>query len=240
MRHYKTQLRSAIDGATIATTGGKCYVTAAGGTAKATLYDNAGAALANPISLTTGKIEFNTADSVASVDIYVQAPTGHFVISKALKPSGDASLLYNNKSLATTFVIPFNVADQTGDATETVCGFTIPSGAAVQPNVAVDVVTVDATETVQFGTLSSASGDADGFAVLVPLTTAGYIKATLVNGGVTLGAKLFVQDSANAGDAVPEQDVSQAGKQFSYTLTAGSDTAAGFLVVPMQLRPSTL
>ncbi len=240
MRPYKTQLKSAVDGAIIASTGGKCYVTAAGGTAKATLYDNAGAALANPISLTNGSIEFNTADSVAGVDLYVQSPTGHFVIKKALKSSGDASLLFNDRALATTFVIPVNVADQTADATETVCGFTIPAGAAVQPNVAVDVVAIDATETIDFGTLASAAGDADGFGVTVPIGVLGYIKVTNAVSAPTCGDKLYVQDSANAGDKCPEQDVSQAGKQFSYTLTAGSDTFAGFIVVPMQLRPSTL
>jgi hypothetical protein len=51
MRHFKTQLRSAIDGVIVAATGGKAYVTAAGGTAKATLYNADGSALANPMML---------------------------------------------------------------------------------------------------------------------------------------------------------------------------------------------
>lgn len=235
MRKYQFQLKSAIDGKKVSSSGGKCYVTAAGGTAKATLYNADGSALANPISLTNGKILFHTADAIASVDVYIQTPTGHFVVQKGVAPSGDASLLYDNKTLETTFVIPFNIADTTA-AAETSTGFTLPG--AVLPHPAVDVITVDATETIDVGTLSSDSGDADGFAVTLSVATAGYIKATVVNGATTLGALMYVQDSANAGDEAPEQNVSMIGKQVTYTLTAGTDTAAGFIVLPVALRPS--
>jgi len=235
MRKYKMQLKSAIDGKMIASSGGKCYVTAAGGTAKATLYNADGSALANPISLTNGNIYFHTADAIASVDLYVQTPTGHFVVQKAVSPSGEASLLYNNKVLDTVFVIPVNVANQTADATETLTGFTLPG--AVQPNVAVDVVTVDATETIDVGTNSADTGDADGFIDGLDVATAGLIKATLLASGDTMGALLSVLDSANAGDDAPEQVVTL--KEVSYTLSAGADTFAGFIVLPVMLRPST-
>ena len=134
------------------------------------------------------------------------------------------------------FVIPFNVADQAGDATETGCDFT--QVGAVQPNVSIYVDTVDATETVDFGTDSGDSGDADAFIDGLSVATAGLIKATNVNGSVTLGAKLYVQDSANSDDDYPEQDISQIGKEFTYTLSAGADTAAGFFVIP-QILPVT-
>ncbi len=235
MRHYKTQLTSAITGVIVQSSGGKAYVTAAGGTAKATLYTEAGAALANPISLNYGSIEFWTADAVTSVDLYIQTPTGHFIVEKGIKPSGDASLPYNNKVLDTTFVIPFNIADTTA-ATETSTGFTVPG--AVQPNVAVDVITIDATEDIDVGTLSTDSGDADGYIDSVSVATAGYIKATLLNSADTMGALLSTQDSVNAGDDAPEQDVTMIGKTITYTLSTGTDTAAGFIVLPMQLRPS--
>lgn len=235
MRHFKTQLKSAIDGAIISASGGKAYVTAAGGTAKATLYTAAGAALANPVALTNGSIEFYTADAVSSVDLYIQSPTGHFVVQKAVKSSGDASLFYNNKVLDTVFVIPFNIAD-TSAATETSTGFTCAG--AVQPNVAVDVVTGDATETIEVGTLSSDTGDADGFIDALDVATTGLIKATLLASGDTMGEYLSVLDSANAGDDAPEQSVAVIGKTITYTLTAGTDTAAGFIVLPMMLRPS--
>lgn len=238
MRNYNSQLKSLITGAAIAAIGGFVLVTPAGSTAKASLLAADGSALSNPLALTNGAFDFNVADSVAGVDMYIQSPTGHFVVVKNVKSSGDASIFIDTGVAHTTMVIPFNVADQAGDATETPCGFTLVG--AVQPNVAVDVVTVDATETIDVGTDSGDSGDADAFIDGVSVATEGYIKPTLANGAMTLGAKLFVQDSANAGDEAPEQDISQIGKEVTYTLSAGSDTAAGFIILPQQLPVSSL
>lgn len=238
MRNFSSQLKSLITGAMIASAGGFVYVTAAGGTAKATLTDKDGAALSNPLALTNGSFDFNTADSIASVDLYIQSPTGHFIVRKAVKSSGDASIVVDTSQASTTMVIPFNVADQTGDATETLCGFTLIG--AVQPNVAVDIETVDATETIDVGTDSGDSGDADGFLDAAIVAVAGYIKGSVIAGAHTLGALLYVLDSANAGDDAPEQDVSMIGKEVSYTLSAGADTAAGFIILPMQLPVSSL
>lgn len=238
MKHFHSQLKSLVTGQMIASSGGKAYITATGGTAKATLYDSTGAALANPITLNNGAIDFYTADSVAAVDLYIQSPTGHFLVVKNIKPSGPASLFLDDSQAHTTMVIPFNVADQAGDATETPCGFTLTG--AVQPNVAIDVETTDAAITIDVGTLSTASGDADAFIDGLSVATSGYIKTTNANGAVTTGAKLYIQDSANAGDDYPEQDISQIGKQVSYTLLTGADTAAGFIMIPMQLPQSSL
>lgn len=238
MHHFKSQLRSLTTGAILAAAGGVVYVTAAGGTAKAALTDKAGAALANPLALTNGSFDFYVADTVASVDLYILTATGHMVVSKGIKPSGDATISYNHKSLDTVLVIPFNAADQTADATETTTGFVLPG--AVQPGVAVDVSAIHAAKTIAFGTLSSAGGVAAGFGTGVSVATAGYIKATVANAGVTLGADLYVQDSANAGDHVPEQNTDKIGKTVTYTLSAGTTTAAGFILLPVQLRPSAL
>lgn len=238
MRNFNSQLKSLVLGSMIASVGGFVYVTAAGGTAKAALTDKDGATISNPLALTNGSFDFNVADTITTVDLYIQSPTGHFIVVKGVKSSGDSSIFVDNGAAQTTMVIPFNVADQTADATETLCGFTLIG--AVQPNVAVDVVTIDATETIDVGTDSGDSGDANGFLSAASVATAGYIKGSVIAGSPTLGAKLFVLDSANAGDDAPEQDVSQIGKEVSYTLTAGSDTAAGFIVLPMQLPVSSL
>ena len=61
------------------------------------------------------------------------------------------------------------------------------------------------------------------------------MKASLANGAVTLGAGLKVQDSANAGDAVPEQNTSRAGSQLALLLSAGTVSAKGFIYLPIQL-----
>lgn len=238
MRNFHSQLKSLITGAAIVAAGGFVYVTATGGTAKASLLDADGNALSNPLALTNGSFDFNVADSVTAVDLYIQSPTGHFVKVTNIQASGPASILIDDSVAHTTMIIPFNVADQAGDATETGCGFTIIG--AVQPNVAVDVATIDATETIDVGTDSGDSGDADGFIDGLSVATAGYIKPTNANGSVTLGTKLIVQDSANSGDDFPEQDTSQIGKEVTYTLSAGSDTAAGFILIPVQLPVSSL
>jgi len=238
MKKHKSQLKSIITGLAIAAAGGFVYVASHGSTAKLAITDIDGAALSNPLALTNGSFEFYTADTVASVDLFIQSPTGHFLVVKDVKPSGDASLLVDTSQAHTTMVIPFNVADQAGDATETPCGFTLPG--AVQPNVAVDVTVIDA-ETIDVGTLASDSGDADAFIAGLSVDTAiGYKKATLANGAITLGTKLFVVDSANAGDEAPEQDISQIGKQVSYTLTTGADSAAGYIILPVQLPVASL
>lgn len=238
MRHYKSQLKSLLTGALIASVGGVCLVVAAGGTAKATLYDNAGAALANPFSLSNGSLEFNVADSVSNgVDLYILSPTGHMVIQKGVKASGESSILVDTSRLNTTLVIPFNIANTTA-ATETSTGFTVPG--AVQPNPLVYVTAIDATEDIDVGTLSSDSGDADGFMDGVSVATLGYAKGSLLTSADTMGALLSVQDSANAGDDAPEQDLTMIGKTITYTLSTGSDTAAGFIILPVLLPPTAL
>lgn len=238
MRHYKSQLRSLNTGAAIALAGGVVFVATNGGSQKVALTDKNGVALTNPLVLNNGSFDFYVADTVPLVDLYILTPTGHMVTSKNLKPSGDASISYDHKVLHTTLVIPFNAADQLADATETPTGFILPG--AVQPNPAVDLTTIHAAKTISFGTLSTAGGVAAGFGTGLSVGTAGYIKATIANAGVTIGTDLYVQDSANAGDHTIEQNVDKIGKQVTYTLLTGTTTAAGFIILPVQLRVSAL
>lgn len=234
MKHYSIQLMDILSGRTINGSGGKAYVAKAGDAQKETLYTKAGASLANPISLTNGKLDFYVADSAVTVDLYIQAPSGHFVVAKGVVPSGE-TILVNKGELETIYTIPFSIADTTA-TTETSTGFIVPAGAMVLPTgVGINVLTADATETVDLGTLSTDSGDADGFIVTASVGSVGTVKASLANGAVTLGALLKVQDSANAGDAVPEANVSMGGKTITYTLTAGTDTAEGFFRLPVHL-----
>lgn len=240
MRKYRMQLIDRVTGEAISTAGGKAYVAVNGDAAKATLYTAAGASLANPVSLNNGLLEFYVADSVAQVDLYIQSPTGHFVVLKNVYASGPNSIFIDKSLVNTTMVIPFAIGD-TAAATETSTGFAVPTNAMVLPTgVGIEVLTVDATETIDVGTLSSDSGDADGFIVTASVATAGVVKASLANGAVTLGALLKVQDSANAGDAAPEASVAASGKTITYTLTAGTDTAEGFIKLPILLPVASL
>jgi hypothetical protein len=108
----------------------------------------------------------------------------------------------------------------------------------VMPGPAVRVSTLDATEDIDVGLLSSeTNGDADGFIDGVLLTNAVLVKATRTNGSDTMGALLSVQDSGNAGDLAPEGHVVSGSNATSitYTLSAGTDTAEGFIYLPYML-----
>jgi len=244
MRHFRTQLVNSVNMAAIQDSGGKAYVAVAGQENKVSLLDADGAALSNPVALTNGILEFYTADSVASVDLYIQAPSGHFVVAKGIKASGPNSIYVDKSRAQTTYVIPFSSAD-TADATETDTGFDLPTNALVLPaGTAVDVTNAAATETIDVGLLTSESGgDIDGFIDGILLTTAATVPATLTTSAATLGVLLSVQDSANAGDLVPEPHVCDGtAKSIVYILTAGTVALVGegFIKLPVQLPIASL
>jgi hypothetical protein len=234
---YSIQLRDHRSGELIQASGGKVYVAQTGSPAKETLYDMDGAALANPVALSNGRMSFQVDADVNSVDLYIMAPGGQFVTYPGVAPGGPNEINIDTGQRHQVAVIPFSI-DDTMAATETDTGFDMPLHAAVQPNPMVRVTAVDATETIDIGLLSSeTAGDADGFAAGVSVATAGLAKATIANGANTLGALFEVQDSANAGDLTHEQHVVTGSNATSitYTLSAGSDTAEGFLVLPYLL-----
>jgi hypothetical protein len=238
MRQYESQLRSLLTQDLITAAGGFVYAAIPGGTKKASLLDVNGAAVANPFLLTSGGFSFYTADAVPALDLYIQSPTGHFVILKNMKSSVDASIFVDRSLVNTTMVIPINGLDQTVDGTEQGAGFTIIG--AVTPDVMAVANTTIASRTLTVGTLSSAGGVANGFIAAVPFATAGLVKPSNANGVATTGSLLFVQDSVNAGDKAPEINITSAGRQVSYTLNSGSTGVQGFIMIPCLLPPTSL
>lgn len=235
LKRYDIQLSETQFGGAIIAAGGKCIVCKVGTPDKETLYDpNTELVIANPITPVRGKISFCVPVDRTAVDLYIQTPAGQFVIKRNVIPSGDNEIVLHGFDNNQMYVIPFSIADTTA-AAETQTGIVIPTTGAVQPNPIVRVTTADATQTIDVGTLSSDSGDADGFIDGVLLTNLGLVKPTVANAGITLGVDLWVQDSATAGDEAPEQNVSRAGKQITYTLNAGTDTAKGFIYLPINL-----
>jgi hypothetical protein len=233
MKHFNVQLKDSLTGQRISASGGVCYVATAGLSAKIAIATSATGTAAtsnNPKALTNGMIEFWTADSVASVDLYILAPGGQFAIAKTVAASGPNEIAIDTNARNQVMVIPFDITDTTA-TTETDTGFDEPASALMLPAPAVRMSTVDATETIDVGTLSTDSGDANGFMVTAPVSAA-LSKGTLADGAATIGALLCVDESS--GDLVPEAHVS-GGKSITYTLTAGTDTAIGFIVLPYQL-----
>lgn len=236
---FKIQLRDHRTGELIQASGGKVYVAKAGDAQKETLYDMSGASLANPVFMINGNFEFQVDADVNSVDLYIMAPGGQFVVHKGVKPGGPNEINIDTGVLNQVAVIPFSIADTTA-TTETDTGFDAPANSIFLPQPCVRVTTADAGITIEGGLLSSeTSGDADGFIDAVSVAAAGVAKATIANAGNTLGALFEVQDSANAGDLTHGVHVVTGANATSitYTLSAGADTAEGFLVLPYILTP---
>ena len=108
------------------------------------------------------------------------------------------------------------------DNSETETGFALPVKAIIK-NVWLNVVTAEATgttKTIDVGTDSTDSGDADGFLEGVSVASTGLKKGTLLNTGQTLGALLRV-DEGGTGELVAEMDIVSGGKEI--TFTAGSN-----------------
>lgn len=225
-------------GAAIQSSGGFIYVTKASDPQKASIYTpGTNAAKTNGFALTYGTAEFLIDTSVdSSVDLYIMAPGGQFVVKTGVKP-GLVQIGVDTTRREQVGVFPFSINDTTA-TTETDTGFDLPLYAMVKPNPAVRVTTIDATEDIDFGLLSSeTNGDADGFIDSVSVGTLGLAKATLLASGDTMGALLSVLDSANAGDDAPEGHVVTGSNATSltYTLSAGSDTAEGYVYLSYTL-----
>lgn len=253
-RRMSLQLMDRESGRHIMTSGGTCYVATQGSPAKATLYDHdAYTAISNPVTATAGQFKFAVADTVQSVDVYIMTPGGEFVVKHAIT-EGLSEIYVDREQTHQTAVIPFAIAD-TAAATETDTGFDLPVGAAVAPlGVTVDVTTVDATETIDVGILASESGDADGFLDGISVANAVRVGAatTITTGSnnvyvasTTLGLLLMDlvagEDTAAGGDGslilTPHVMVANS-QSISYTLSAGTDTAAGFIMIDYVRRPS--
>lgn len=114
-------------------------------------------------------------------------------------------------------IVPMDASDGTA---ENITELVFPTKAIVK-SVFLDVTTAEATggtKTLNVGTDSTSSGDADGFLVGIDVSSTGLKKGTLVDGGVTLGALLFVESGTGADVAnAPEADITSGGKAVSWT-----------------------
>ena len=256
MRHYRLQLVDDVTKKAIISAGGAAYVAVAGAPDKIALKNKDGAAIANPVALVNGILDFYVADEVASADLFIQSPTGHFVVVKGVTASGPNSIYVDKSRTDTLMVIPFSIADTTA-TTETDTGFDLVTNSAVLPlGVGLDVTTLDATQTINVGILSGESGgDADGFIAAGSVAAAASVIAgnVVTAGGTetyfsstTLGALVndFLAGANVAGDVGttnPKAFICNGtAKSISYTLNSGTDTAKGYLKIPVQLPFASL
>ncbi len=223
LRHYKIGLQSLKSGKSISDAGGACKVVGAGTATKVALYNADGTTKANPVALVYGNIEFWTLDTIATVDLYIQAPSGHFVTEKNVAASGPNFLTIDKSQPLTVMTIPAAAVDQSADATETDSGFDLIAGSIVLPvasGLSVDILTLQAAKTLDFGTaeaIAETGGDADGMASALTLAAAAPV-VSAVSSGVVVSTHVSI----------------------TTTFSTGSTVAAVFLKIPVLLPAASL
>lgn len=152
-------------------------------------------------------------------------------ISTRKKYSGSTSATDKSKlRAATKFINRTAVIRCDAQTAETDTNFTLPDSAIVN-DVMINVITVDATETVDVGTAGT-SNDPNGYLAAVSLATAGLVKGDLADGAITLGALLFEETGTGADVAnARTRDITAGGDPVSYTCSAGSDTAVFDIII---------
>jgi len=152
-------------------------------------------------------------------------------ISTRKKYSGSTAATDNsNLRAATKLLNKTAVIRCDAQTAETDTNFTLPDSAIVT-DVMINVITVDATETVDVGTAGT-SNDPNGFLAAVSLATAGLVKGSLADGAITLGALLLEETGTGADVAYARtKDITAGGDPVSYTCSAGSDTAIFDIII---------
>lgn len=177
-RRFEIQLQEGAAGSDLAgpsliTSGGKMIVTGRGTALRSTLYDANGASLANPVSFTAGHTVFYTLDTVASVDLYGLTGDGRAFQQFAVQADA-AQMIVCSKMRDQVLAIPIHNTDFAATV-ETATGFLEPTGAIFTADaVGVNCLALHASKTLDVGTLSSDTGDADGFISAIDVGTTGY------------------------------------------------------------------
>jgi len=135
---------------------------------------------------------------------------------------------YSRVNATTKFVERTAVIRCDAQTAETQTEFTLPTNAIVK-DVYLNVITIDATETVDVGTMGT-SNDPNGYLAAASLAVVGLVRATLLSTGQTRGA-LLTDDEGGTGELVTSVDVTAGGDPVSYTCSAGSDTAVFDIII---------
>lgn len=257
-KQYKINLNDQTTRKPIEEAGGVAMVVAVGLTSKVALTDKNGVSVANPSLLVNGKLNFWVADSINGVDIYGIGPNGHWFEMSNVKVSGPNEIFIDQNSRQQTARIPFHIDDATA-ATEQDTGFDLPAKCVVHhAGMGLDITILDATETIDVGLLSSESGgDANGFmdtmlvsALGLVLAEVGFAVGTnavfrdLTGGDVedtygvlmhAVGSKVALAEGSDVNtdegfiQLVDHESDEVTAKSISYTLTAGTNLAAGYI-----------
>lgn len=232
-----------LDTGNLITSGVTAFVYQAGTKTLATIYSGENReTLANPISRTQFAaddfINFYAAET--SVDIYINDDQGNEKWVYGVTPTNLKTIQLDRASSLKHLVIPFGASDDT----EVDTGIDLPKDCWLY-EAGVEVVTTDATETIDVGLLSSeTNGDANGILAAVSVANSGFVKPVAVTTGgsetyvstTSYGALMGVgivgtNTDGNFGLAGGTGHVVTGANATSvtYTGSAGSDTAAGYI-----------
>lgn len=114
------------------------------------------------------------------------------------------------------------------DNSERTTAFTFPAKVLVH-DVYLNVITADATETVNVGT-EGTSNDPNGFLAAVSLASTGIVKGSIANGAVTAGA-LLVTEIAGVASYAFTDCITCGSDPVSFTCSAGTDTAVFDIII---------
>ena len=157
-------------------------------------------------SFNDGTVRFWTAASVTSLDISWVTSTGEAGFKRGMTQS-EHFLYYNPVQGDHEIVIPA----QFSSVAELDTGVDLPASLLLGVSY-LWITTVDATETVDVGTLSTETGgDPNGLLAAASVATAGYVTATQ--------------------GALANTHTDGVAQSITYTPSAGTDTAAGYIVV---------
>lgn len=211
-----------------------------------TLSETAGIAV---LTFTNGEVRFWTANTVTAVDICGITSAGRTFALNSVTPS-QQMIPINPLNSRQLLVIPFGASDNA----ETDTGFDLPANCLITPlDIKLRVTTTDATETIDVGILSSeANGDANGFITAASVANSGFVELLpQITGGANIDyvGTRYVGDllatSIAGADAVATcggftykvYRTDGTAKSITYTGSANSDTAAGYIYLSFQLMP---
>lgn len=195
------------------------------------------------LTFSNGQVRFYTAASVTALDICGITSDGRTFAMNSVTPS-QQMIPVNPINAHQLLVVPFGASDNT----ETDTGINLPANCLITPyGIKLRVTTADSGETLNVGILASESGgDADGFIAAAVMTNLGFVELLpQITGGTNIdyvgtnyiGA--LVSTSIAGADAVatvggftPEvYRTDGTATSISYTGSAGSDTAAGYIYI---------
>lgn len=196
------------------------------------------------LPIANGGRQFYLDNSITSIDVSYMTANGECGFIRGATPS-QHMLYVNSMAPYYKFIMPI----QPNAASEVDTGIELPADLKVL-DAGVRVTALDATETIDFGLLSSESGgDANGFLALATVAALGLVTTnpTVTVGsnetfmaacpiGALLGTFLAGTDLAtNVGTFVRDHYITDGvAKTLTYTGSAGSDTAKGYVSLDYQ------